>query len=121
MTLRANRELTTEIAPPKKFNWDANSKHFTREQAQTINSINTEFNPINKSNNFDFTDSKTEKQFKYEYHHWGANKKVMDIINKTQKSPETLRLIETRAEITNPGNLGFKFDSNLNREVRVPR
>ena len=121
LTLKANRELSNEIAPPKKFNSDANSKDFTREQAQTINSINTQFNPITKSNNFDFTDSKMEKQFNYKYRHWGGNKIVMDIIKKREKSPETVRLIERRAEITKPENLQSKFDSNLNRKMWVPR
>ena len=92
-----------------------------RKQAQRSNSINTESNVIIKSNNFDFTDSKTEKQFNYEYHHWGANKKVMDIINKRGESPETLPVIEKRQEITKPGNIRFKFDGNLNRKVWVPR
>ena len=62
-----------------------------------------------------------EKHFNYDYHHWEANKKVLEIIKNREKSPETLRLIERRKEITKPENLRFKFDSSLNRKVWVPR
>ena len=41
----------------------------------------------------------------------------MDVIIKRHKSPETLRLIEKRQEITKCGNLRFKFDSHLNQKV----
>ena len=46
MTLKSNRELTNEIASPKKFLPNAESKDFTREEA--INPINKNFtlNPI---------------------------------------------------------------------------
>ena len=54
-----------------------------------------------------------ETRFNYEYHHWGANKKVMDIINKREKNPETLRLIERRREIAKPGiDLEVLFRNN---------
>ena len=62
-----------------------------------------------------------EKKYFYEYRHWEANKKVMDRINKREKNPETLRLIERRQKTTKPGNLRFKFDSNLNQIVWVPQ
>ena len=62
-----------------------------------------------------------EKQFNYDYHNWGANKKVLEILNRQDKSPETLQLIGRRKEITKPGNLQFKFDSSLNRNAWVPR
>ena len=45
----------------------------------------------------------------------------MKIINKREKSPENLRLFEIRKEITKPGNLRFKFDSNWSKKVWVPR
>ena len=37
------------------------------------------------------------------------------------KSREALRLMERRQEITKPGNIWFKFDSNLNRKVSISR
>ena len=45
----------------------------------------------------------------------------MDIIIKREKSPETLRLIETCQEIPKPGNLWIKFDSNSNQKLWVAR
>ena len=71
MTLKVNRESTNEIALPKKFISDTNSKVFTSKQAQTVFSKNTESNPINARNSFDFdfTNSKMEKQFNYKYDH----------------------------------------------------
>ena len=62
-----------------------------------------------------------EKDSMHDYHHWGANMKIMDIIKKRVKRPETARLVEDRQEITKPGNFWFKFDSNLNQKVWVPR
>ena len=47
--------------------------------------------------------------------------KIMDIINKQDKSPEIIWLIEKRQEKTEADNLRFKFDSNFNRKVWVPR
>ena len=66
MTLKANRESSIETVSPKKPIWDGNPKDFTREPAQTINLFDTESTVIIKSMNFDFTDSKIEKQFNYE-------------------------------------------------------
>ena len=62
-----------------------------------------------------------QKQFNYDCHHWGANKKVMEVMNKRKKNPETLQLIERRNDINKPGSHRFKFDSSLNRKVWVPR
>ena len=62
-----------------------------------------------------------QKQLIYDYHPLGANRKVMEIMNKRKKSSETLRLIERRKKITQQGNLRFKFDSGLTRKVWVPR
>ena len=45
------------------------------------------------------------EEFVYEDHHWGANKKIMDIINKRDKSPEALRLVKKRQENIKHGNL----------------
>ena len=121
MTLKKNRAFTNENVSPKKFIRDANSKDLARKQAQAINSTNTNFDPINKISNFDFTDSKMEKQFNFNYHHWGARTKVTPTINKRKKSPEILRLWERLQEITKPGDVGFNFHSKLNQKVSVPR
>ena len=58
MTSKTNRQSTNEIASPKKPIPDDSSEDFTREQAEAINSITTNFNPLNETTNFDFTDLK---------------------------------------------------------------
>ena len=121
LTLKTKRELSNEIASPKKLFPDVSSKDFTREQAQAINSISLNFNLSNKVYDFDFADSKMEKKVTYEYKNWRANKEVMDIIKEREKSPGTLQIIEKQQEITKPGNHRVKFDSILNRKVWVPR
>ena len=86
MTLKANRASTNEIAAPKKSDSHVNPKLFTLQQAQEINSVQTELNLIDKSNKFYCTDSKMQKQFFHDYHQWGANKKVKETINKRKKA-----------------------------------
>ena len=123
MTSKANRESTNGIVSTNKFISDANSKDFTRGQAQIIISINTEIFLNNKRNNFDFdfTDLKIGRQFNYQNQHCEATSDVMDIINKRKKSPQTHRFFAERQEITQPGNLRMKFDCNLHRKVSVLR
>ena len=81
MASTTNRELNNEIASLKNFIPDVKSKDFTPKRTQAIKSIFKNHSLIDKINKFDFTDSKMEK-FPHEYHHWGANKRIMDIINK---------------------------------------
>ena len=45
----------------------------------------------------------------------------MNIINKKDIISKTLRLVEAQQEISEPGNIRFNFDSNLNRNFCVPR
>ena len=61
------------------------------------------------------------EHFNYQYRHWVANKKEMDIVNKREKRPETLRLNKRRKENTKPGRLRSIFDSSLNKKMWVPR
>ena len=58
---KRNRELTNEIASPKEFIADANSRDFAHGQEQALNSINANLSPIIKINKFDFTDSKRRR------------------------------------------------------------
>ena len=60
--LKTTRDLTIKIRSPKKCLPEEYSKDFTREQAQAVDSIKTNFIPLNKSKNLDFTDLKVEKQ-----------------------------------------------------------
>ena len=47
-----------------------------------------------------------------DYFHWGAAAEIMEIIRRRRKSPETLRLVERRLEISRPGTMRRKFDMN---------
>ena len=51
---------------------------------QLIRTINS----LTKIKKFVFTVLKTEEKFAYEHHHWGANKKIMDILKKETKVPK---------------------------------
>ena len=55
-----------------------------------------------------------------EYFHWGATTEIMEIIRRRRKSPETLRLVERRLEISRPGTMRRKFDMNAQRQNWVP-
>ena len=96
MALTTNREQTYKISSLEKHRSDVKSKDFTNKRTQAIRSISANFNLIDTINKFDFTDSKMEKSFAYEYHYWRVNKKIIDINNKRDRSPETLRLMEKR-------------------------
>ena len=56
-----------------------------------------------------------------DYFHWGAMTEIMEIIRRRRKSPETLRLVERRLEISRPGAMRRKFDMNAQRQIWVPR
>ena len=55
-----------------------------------------------------------------EYFHWGATTEIMEIIRRGRKSPETLRLVERRLEISRPGTMRRKFDMSAQRQIWVP-
>ena len=55
-----------------------------------------------------------------DYFHWSATAEVMEIIRRRRKSPETLRLVERRLEISRPGTMRRKFDMNAQRQIWVP-
>ena len=54
------------------------SKDFTRERAPSIWSIDKTYNILDIITKFIFTDSRTEKEIAYKYHHWGGRKKIRD-------------------------------------------
>ena len=55
-----------------------------------------------------------------DYFQWGATAEIMAIIRRRRKSPETLRLVERRLEISRPGTMRRKFDMNAQRQIWVP-
>ena len=54
-------------------------------------------------------------------YHWGADQEIMTIINKRDKSPETLALVTRRIELAKPGAIRLLWNKNLGREIYVPR
>ena len=54
-----------------------------------------------------------------DYFHWSATADIMEIMRRQRKSPETLRLVERRLEISRPGTMRRKFDMNAQRQVWV--
>ena len=52
-----------------------------------------------------------------DYFHWSATADIMEIIRRQRKSPETLRLVERRLEISLPGTMRQKFDMNAQKQI----
>ena len=110
LVLMTNRKPTSET--PMKRKLDAISTSFSRWRTQKFNLMDKNPNPSHSLNNIDNTDLKMEKKLINDYLHSGANRKIMDNMNKRDKSPELLRLVEIRPEITKPRDLQFKVDKN---------
>ena len=121
MVLMTNQKLTKEIALTKNFIPDVKSKDITRERTRETKSISTNFNFIASTKNFEFIKLKLQRKFMNDYYHWGAMKKIIDVVNTRDKNTETRLLVAKRQDITKPRNLRFKFDNNLNRNLWVPR
>ena len=66
---KTSPETTNAIASSKKITPYVESKDFKPERTQPIVSICTNHKSIDKVNNFDFMDLKTERTFDYEYYH----------------------------------------------------
>jgi len=61
LALTTNRKLSNGIASPRKIISQVRPKNSTRERTQAIKSISRNSNLIDKTNNSDFTDLKTER------------------------------------------------------------
>ena len=70
----------------------------------------------NLSNNLSLFRSEMDR----DYFHWGATTEIMEIIRRRRKSPESLRLVERRLEISRPGTMRRKIDLNAQRPIWVP-
>ena len=54
------------------------------------------------------------------FNHWGATRKIMEIIRRRNNSPETRRLVEQRNALSRPGNLRRRYDHQTQRTVFAP-
>ena len=101
-----------------------------RDQAKfTSNNSREKLKPESKNRNATLHQNSTsnlnylppfKNKMDREYFHWGATTEIMEIIRRRRKSPETLRLVERRLEISRPGTMRRKFDMNAQRQIWVP-
>ena len=72
-------------------------------------------NKINSDLHKEFTEMDRDN-----FHHWGATRKIMDIIRRRKNSPETSRLVEQKSTLSRPGTLRRRYDHQTQRTVFVP-
>ena len=108
MTLTTDRELTNQIASLKKLIPDVISKDFTRERKEAIESVSMNYNLNDKISKFGFTDLKIEKKFTDDFHHWGANKKIMDKTTERQES-RNRQFVKIVRKLQSPNSPGSKL------------
>ena len=54
------------------------------------------------------------------FYHWGATRENIEIIRRRNNSPETLRLVEQRNQLPQPGTLRRRYDQYTQRTVFAP-
>ena len=104
-----------------KMNKQTNSAPNKRQRkAQTESSIRYLNSNSNQNSNLLNNLPLFKNEMDRDYFHWGATAEIMEIIRRRRKSPETLRLVERRLEISRPGTMRRKFDMNAQRQIWVP-
>ena len=141
MNLNYRRVFTNELqrTPNTKITHDCKSNsqsetNKTFEKNRHVNKINeqTETSPNSDVINFKrqktlplrnhpkLSSSSIEEDMDRDYFHWGATAEIMQIIQRSEKSPETRRLVERRLEIARPGTMRRRYDQNAQRTIWVP-
>ena len=54
-------------------------------------------------------------------HHWGADDDILAIVNKREKSPETVEIVRRSGELARPCAMRPHWNKNLGREIYIPR
>ena len=104
-----------------KMNKQTNSAPNKRQRkAKTESSIRYLNSNSNQNSNLLNNLPLFKNEMDRDYFHWGATAEIMEIIRRRRKSPETLRLVERRLEISRPGTMRRKFDMNAQRQIWVP-
>ena len=112
-TFENNRDVNKNSNKAKFASNISGEKFKTESKVQNVDSIqNSNLN----SNSLPLFKNEMNR----EYFHWGATVEIMEIIRRKRKSPETLRLVERRLEISRPGTMRRKFDMNAQRQIWVP-
>ena len=100
----------------KQTNNAPNKRQRKVKTESSIRNLNSDSNQNSiLSNNLSLFKSEMDR----DYFHWGATTEIMVIIRRRRKSPETLRLVERRLEISRPGTMHQKFDLNAQRQIWV--
>ena len=101
----------------KQTNRASNKRQQKAKTESSIRNLNSNSNQnSNLLNNLPLLKSEMDK----DYFHWSATAVIMEIIRRRRKSPETLRLVERRLEISRPKTMRRKFDMNAQRQIWVP-
>ena len=104
-----------------KMNKQTNSAPNKRQRkAKTESSIRYLNSNSNQNSNLLNNLPLFKNEMDRDYFHWCATAEIMEIIRRRRKSPETLRLVERRLEISRPGTMRRKFDMNAQRQIWVP-
>ena len=97
MTLTTNWKSTNEIKSWKKVYWTLNQEISQADERTQLTYLKSNL-ILHNFYDFHLTDTEIEKKRTHE------QTKVMAFIKNTDKSPESLRLVENKREVTQPGN-----------------
>ena len=93
----------------KQTNSASNKRQRNAETESSIRNLSSNSNQnSNLLNNLPLFKSEIDR----DYFHWDATAEIMEIIRRRRKSPETLRLVERRLEISQPGTMRRKSRRN---------
>ena len=53
-------------------------------------------------------------------YHWGASREIMEIIRRSNKSPETTRLVERRETLARQGTMRRRYDPQSQKTILAP-
>ena len=101
----------------KQMNSASNKRQRKAKTESSVRNLISNSNQIsNNLNNLPLFKSEVDK----DYFHSGATAEIMEIIRRRRKSPETLRLVERRLEISRHGTMRRKLDTNAQRQIWFP-
>ena len=105
----------TEMKLSKRRN---NHKHIEHSRKNHVNNLNAKENTtsgqydvstVKNSSNSKLTIIENEMNSENLYH-WGASRKVLEVIRRRNKSPETRRLLEIKETLARPVTMGRRYD-----------
>ena len=115
----------TETQNERKENQSQTNRIF--ENKNNVNKI--EQSKITTSGQSDISTLKTslksiieinDEMDRENFYHWGATRKIMEIIRRRNNSPETRRLVDQRIALSRPGTLRRRYDHQSQRTIFAP-